>query len=59
MSPQVRVGEVVKERLDKYRDNHGHNSMDSAMREIMIKADIDIYKYHEEADEEEDPDWNI
>lgn len=54
MSDHIRLTDVVKQRLEKYRDNHGHNSMDSAVREIMIAADIDIYKYHNEEQEEED-----
>lgn len=54
MSEQIRLTEVVKHRLERYRDDHGHNSMDSAVREIMMRADIDIYEYQDEMEEEDD-----
>lgn len=42
MSPNVSLSDVVKARLEKYRDDLGHSSMDSALREIMMKADVEI-----------------
>ena len=42
MSPNVSLSDIVKARLEKYRDDLGHSSMDSALREIMMKADVEI-----------------
>lgn len=51
MSSHVRLSDVVKERIENYRDNHDHSNIDSAIREIMIMADIDVYEYHNPSDE--------
>lgn len=42
MSPNVSLSEPVKARLEKYRDEMEHRSMDSAMREVMLKAGLEI-----------------
>jgi len=53
MSGNVRLTDVVKSRLEQYKDEKGHSNYDSAVREIMIKADIDIYEGQEEETDNE------
>jgi hypothetical protein len=38
--PTVQVSEYVKDELDGLKDKKGHTSYDSAIRELMLKADI-------------------
>jgi len=38
----VKLSEPVKSRLEDYRDKMGHSSLDSAVREVMMKADVNI-----------------
>ena len=56
MSEQIRLSELVKYRLERYRDNKDHNSMDSVVREIMKDAGVDIYEYQDEFENEKDED---
>lgn len=56
MSEVIRLSKLVKHRLEKYRDNHDHGSMDSAVRELMLKADIDIYEYQDEMEDDDESD---
>lgn len=42
MSEQVRLSEPVKRTLERIRDSKGHMNIDSAVREVLMKADIEL-----------------
>lgn len=60
MSKQIRVSEAVKSTLEDIRDEKGHTNLDSALREVMIKADVEI-NTPDEADGEDKRigGWNV
>lgn len=35
LTETVKLSEQAKERLEQYRDDHGHTSFDSAVRELL------------------------
>jgi len=35
----AKLSEVTHDRLTTYRDEHGHSSVDSAVRELLMEAD--------------------
>lgn len=39
MPKNVKLSDEAHERLSNYRDEHGHTSLDSAVRELLARTD--------------------
>lgn len=56
MSPNIRTSELVKAALKQIKEDGDHTNYDSAVREVLREAGVDIHEYKhlvEDGDEEE------
>lgn len=54
MTDHIRVSEAVKNTLEQVKKAGGHTNFDSAVREVMMRADLEVIPPEEDGEDQED-----